>query len=119
MLNLRPVLFAGVALAGFALPLASHALDVDAALALQRQNNCNKCHHMEREKEGPSFRKIAEKYKGKADATDKLVQHLTSSPKVKLADGTEEEHKVIATRPAKDMAQVKNLVEYILAQTKK
>ena len=66
-----------------------------------------------------SFRKIADKYKGKADATDKLVQHLTSSPKVKLADGTEEEHKVIATRPAKDMAQVKNLVEYILAQTKK
>lgn len=44
---------------------------------------------------------------------------LTSSPKVKLADGTEEEHKVISTRPAKDMAQVKNLVEYILAQTKK
>jgi cytochrome c len=119
VLNLRSVLFAGLALAGFVLPMASHALDVDAALALQRQNNCNKCHHMEREKEGPSFRKIADKYKGKADAEAKLLTHLTTSPKVKLADGTEEEHKVIATRPAKDMAQVKNLVEYILAQTKK
>ena len=119
MQTLRSLLVAGTALAGLALPLDSHALDVEAALALQRQNNCNKCHHMEREKEGPSLRKIAEKYKGKPDAEAKLVTHLTTSPKVKLADGTEEEHKVVTTRPAKDMAQVKNLVEYILAQTKK
>jgi cytochrome c len=119
MRNLRPILVAAAALAGLGLPLASQALDVDAALALQRQNNCNKCHHMERDKEGPSFRKIAEKYKGKPDAEAKLVTHLTTSPKVKLSDGTEEEHKVIATRPAKDMAQVKNLVQYILEQTKK
>lgn len=119
MQHVRFLLVTAAAFAGLALPLASQAVDVEAALALQRQNNCNKCHHMEREKEGPSFRKIAEKYKGKPDAEAKLVSHLTSSPKVKLADGTEEEHKVIATRPAKDMAQVKNLVQYILEQTKK
>ncbi len=119
MQHVRLLLVTAAAFAGLALPLASQAVDVEAALALQRQNNCNKCHHMEREKEGPSFRKIAEKYKGKPDAEAKLVSHLTSSPKVKLADGTEEEHKVIATRPAKDMAQVKNLVQYILEQTKK
>lgn len=90
--------------------------DADAATALMRQNNCFKCHHMTKEKEAPPYRKIAQKYQGKADAESKMVTHLTTSPKVKLADGTEEEHKVIQTKPAKDTAQVRNLVQFILSQ---
>ena len=42
------------------------------------------------------------------------MTHLTTAPKVKLSDGTEEEHKVVKTTPAKDEAQVRNLVQYIL-----
>jgi cytochrome c len=112
MLKSRLVFFAlAVAFCGTA-----SAADAEAAMALMRQNNCLKCHHMEKEKEAPPFKKIAGKFQGKADAEAKLVTHLTTSPKVKLKDGTEEEHKVIQTKPAKDMAQVKNLVQFILSQ---
>jgi len=38
---------------------------------------------------------------------------MTTSPKVKLEDGTEEEHKAINT---KDQAAIKNLASWILAQ---
>ena len=56
---------------------------------------------------------IAAKYKGKADGQEKAVKNMTSGPKVKLDDGTEEDHKVIDT---KDPAALKNLADWILAQ---
>jgi len=95
---------------------AVYAVDADAALALARQNNCLKCHSVDKDKDGPSYKKVAEKYKGKAGAEDKLVNHIMSGEKAKFADGHEEEHKVIKTSPAKDMAQIKNLVQWVLAQ---
>ncbi len=89
------------------------AADVDAAKAMMKQNNCLKCHGMDKDKDGPAFKKIAAKYKGKADAEAKLATHLTTAPKVKLPDGSEEEHKKVSD---KDMGAVKNLVQYILEQ---
>ena len=41
------------------------------------------------------------------------TKNMTTSPKVKLDDGTEEEHKAINT---KDQAAIKNLANWILAQ---
>jgi cytochrome c len=38
---------------------------------------------------------------------------VTKSPKIKMDDGSEEAHKAVTT---KDAAQVKNLVQWILAQ---
>ena len=81
------------------------AQEVDAAKDLMKQNKCTQCHGMDKDKDGPSFKKTAAKYKGKADAEATLVKHLTSSPKVKLADGSEEEHKVVKTTPPNDKAQ--------------
>jgi len=89
------------------------ALDADAAQALARQNNCFKCHSVDKKKDGPSFKESAAKFKGKADAVDRISKHLTSGEKAKFPDGHEEEHKVIK---AKDPAEVKNLAEWILAQ---
>jgi cytochrome c len=110
---------ASVWLSGLALTLcafSAQALDADAAKALARQNNCLKCHAIEKDKDGPAFKKVAEKYKGKADAEKRLMDHLTSGEKAKFPDGHEEEHKVVKTSPAKDMEQVKNLVQWVLAQ---
>ena len=106
-------------LTGLALSLlapAAHAVDVEAAKALAKQNNCLKCHAIDKDKDGPAFKKIAEKYKGKANAEARLVEHLTSGEKAKFPDGHEEEHKIVKTSPAKDMEQVKNLVQWILGQ---
>jgi cytochrome c len=98
---------------GLAGMTAAHAVDADAAQALARQNNCFKCHAVDKKKEGPSFKESAAKFKGKPDGAALIAKHLTSGEKAKFADGHEEEHKVIK---AKDPADVKNLADWILAQ---
>jgi len=96
---------------------SAHAdVDAEAAKALARQNNCLKCHSVEKDKDGPAYNKVAEKYKGKPGAEARLIEHITSGEKAKFADGHEEEHKIVKTSPPKDMAQIKNLVQWILAQ---
>lgn len=104
---------AAISLSGFAAPAL--ALDVEAAKGLAEQNNCMQCHGLRKDKDGPSFMKTAEKYKGKAGAVDEIVKHMTSGKDVKLADGTTEKHKVAKTMPANDTAQLKNLAEYVLS----
>jgi len=95
---------------------AALSFDEEAAKALAKQNNCFKCHAVDKEKDGPAYKKVAEKYKGKANAEARLVEHITSGEKAKFPDGHEEEHKIVKTSPPKDMAQIKNLIQWILAQ---
>ena len=60
-----------VAIAAAALAFTSfaHAApDADAAKALAKQNNCFKCHAIDKDKDGPSYHSVAEKYKGKPGA---------------------------------------------------
>ena len=111
--NLGLTCTAAVLALGLSAPAA--AQDVDAAKALAQSNNCLQCHGLKKDKDAPAFLKIAEKYKGKAGAEDDLVKHLTSGKKVKLLDGTQEEHKIAKTIPANDTAQLKNLVKWILS----
>lgn len=91
---------------------AAHALDADAAQALAKKSNCMKCHSITAKKEGPPFKETAAKYKGKSDAEQKLITHLTTNPKVKI-DGKEEEHDNLKT---KNEADVRNVVQWILSQ---
>ena len=102
----------GVAAAAFS-GTSSAAVDAAAAQALAKKSDCLKCHAVDKTKKAPSYQKIAAKWKGKADAEAKLIDVITKAPKVKMEDGTQEEHKVIAT---KDMNEIKNVVGWILAQ---
>ena len=112
-LNSLPIFWIpAMALALAPLTCAS-AVDAETAQALMKSNNCQKCHSLDKDKKGPSFKKVAAKYKGKPDGQEKIIKNLTTSPKVKLDDGTEEEHKAIK---AKDPAEIKNLADWILAQ---
>jgi cytochrome c len=86
--------------------------DGEAAKGLARQNNCFKCHAIDKKKEAPAWKDVAAKYKGKPEAETKLIHHITSGEKVKFEDGHEEDHKIIKT---KDEAQIKNLVDWILS----
>jgi cytochrome c len=88
------------------------AVDAAAAQALLKKSDCFKCHAVDKKKDGPSFKETSAKYKGKADAEQKLTTHVTTSPKVKV-DGKEEEHPAIKTK--KD-DEIKNVVQYILSQ---
>jgi cytochrome c len=97
----------------FTLAPAHAAVDADAAQALFKKNECTKCHALDKTKSGPALKKIAAKYLGKADASDKLIKHMTTGPKVKSEDGTEEEHKSI---DSKDPVALKNLADWILSR---
>jgi cytochrome c len=104
-----------IATIALVVPLAApsaNAADAAAAETLARQNGCLKCHAIDKQKEAPSYKEIAAKYKGKPEAEDKLITHITSAAKVKFPDGHEEEHKVIKT---KDPKELKNLVGWILS----
>lgn len=81
--------------------------------ALLRKNGCFKCHAVDKTKKGPSYKKVAAKYKGKADGEEHIVKQITTGPKVKLEDGSEEEHKIIET---KDPATLKGVAQWILSR---
>jgi len=102
---------------GFAVATLSSAslaaVNADAAIALAKKSDCMKCHAIDKDKKASSYKSIAAKWKGKPDAEAKLIDSITKSPKVKMKDGTEEEHKAIAT---KDMAEIKNLIGWIMSQ---
>ncbi|TAM59516.1 MAG: c-type cytochrome [Rhodanobacter sp.] len=110
---LPAIITAGIAI--FALAPTAHAADMDAAKTLARANNCFKCHAVTRDKDGPGWKKVADKYRGKPDAEAKLMHHLTSGEMVKLADGSQVHHAIIKTDPANNTAQIKNLVDWILS----
>ena len=93
---------------------ATAAVNADDAEYLARSNNCFKCHRVSGpKKDGPDYKEVAAKYKGKPDAEAKLIHHITSGEMAKFPDGHSEAHKIIKT---KDMNQIKNLVDWILAQ---
>lgn len=97
-----------LALAG---PLAAADFDAGAAEALAKKSNCSKCHSPTNKKEGPAYKETAAKYKGKADAEEKLYIHLTTSPTIKV-EGKDEKHDNPKT---KKEADIRNLVRWVLS----
>ncbi len=91
---------------------AAFAVDAAAAQALAKKEGCLKCHALDKKKEASSMKDIAKKYAGKPDAQAKLEKHLLTGEKIKLDDGTEEEHKIIKT---KDKGELSNLVAWMLS----
>ena len=106
------LVFGGLLVGAIAAPAFAQNVDVGAAEALTKKSGCLKCHAVDRKKDGPAFKETAAKYKGKPDAEDKILAHLTTNPKIKV-DGQEELHDNLKT---KDEAAVKNVVRYILSR---
>jgi len=107
-------LLAVLTLATAPLLIATEAFAVDAAAAqaLAKQNNCFKCHAIDKKKEGPAWKEVAAKLKSDKDAEAKLIKHLTTGPKVKFDDGHQEDHPVLKSKSPED---TKNLVDWILS----
>ena len=108
------ILLAGslfLALAGLA--PAQAAVDEAAAQSLAKKNDCFKCHAIDKTKKGPSYKKISAKYKEKKLDEKEAIKQMTTGPKVKLEDGTEEDHKIIETKDPKELS---NLAQWILSR---
>ena len=79
LIVMAAVVAAGVAVSGVA----------NASEALAKSSGCMTCHDMAAKKMGPSFKDIAAKYKGKADAEKTIVANLTAAkghPAVKSSE---------------------------------
>ena len=109
---MRKVVVAG-ALVFAAQSVTAQAVNEGAAEDLAKAGKCFKCHSVEKAKKAPSYKRIAQKYKGKADAEAALIKHLSASKSVKVEDGGDEDHE---PPPAKDAADLRNLVQWILSR---
>ena len=88
------------------------AADDAAAEALVKKSKCLTCHSVDKKKDGPPYKEVAAKYKGKPDAEQKLYTHLTTHPTVKV-DGKEEKHESLKTT---DDKEIKNVISWILSR---
>jgi cytochrome c len=95
-----------------ALAPALAAVDADAARALAKRNNCFKCHAIDKVKKGPAYKRIAARLRAKSDAVEVIVEHLKSGRRVEMADGSEEEHRIIDSA---DSDELQNLARWILS----
>jgi len=112
---MKPRLIRLAVAAAFSVSLALPAyaqVDEDAAKALFKENECQKCHNPTKDKKGPSLKKISAKYKQKKLDTKEAIKHMTAGKKVKLDDGTEEDHKIL---DSKDPKAQENLAKWILS----
>lgn len=109
-IELPASLLAAAVLLAVAAP--ARAVDADAAQALARRSNCMKCHAIDKPKDATPWKEVAKKLKGKPDAQATLIKHITTGPKVKLDDGSEETHPIVKTKNADE---IKNLVDWILS----
>ena len=111
-MKLRDMVMAGAGALALSIGSAHAAADAGAAEALMKKSGCFKCHSVSAKKDGPSYKSVAEKYKGKADGQAAVYKHLTTHPMVKI-DGNEEKHESLKTT---NEAEIKNVVEFILSR---
>jgi len=95
-----------ITLALAALVLAGPAL-AGPAEDIVAKEKCSKCHTEKTTKKGPSWASVAEKYKGKADAAEKLFVYLKTGGK--QSDG--DDHKKVEASDA----DLKAVVALVLA----
>ena len=111
--GMKTTLYAAVAVGVLAAGAAqAQSVNVAGAEGLLKKSGCLKCHSASADKDGPSFKKTAAKYKGQADAAAKVQAFLVAGATIKV-DGREERHDVIKS---KDDGEIKNAVAYILSR---
>lgn len=71
------------------------------------KEKCSKCHTEKTTKKGPSWASVAEKYKGNADAPNKIFLQLKNGGKV----GDEDDHKKVVASDA----EIKEIVKVVLS----
>jgi cytochrome c len=79
-----------------------NALAQDAE-ALLKKEGCMKCHSVSAKKEGPAFKDVAAKYKGKPDGAAAVQKQITAA----------KDHPHVKTKNEKD---VKAMVDYVLSR---
>ncbi|HEX8963003.1 MAG TPA: c-type cytochrome [Rhodocyclaceae bacterium] len=109
----RGLLFGVVPMVAAFSAAAAENVDANAAIKVARSEHCLRCHAVNKKKEGPPYKVIADFYRSNPDAEQVIYEHVTTGAMVKLTDGHKENHKAILD---KSPEQIKNLVHWILSQ---
>ena len=112
MLTRLTLLYVAAAAFVFLPSIAKAQVNEDAAMALAKKSNCFKCHSVDKRKKAPSYKDVAVKYKGNANAEKEVFLHITGNPIVK-PDSEDERHIAPDT---KDQNEINNLVLWILSR---
>jgi cytochrome c len=70
-----------------AVPYGAQAQDAKAGEAAAKKLGCMKCHSVASDKDGPSFKKSAEKYKGSPDKLEAFLKSGKDKHLVVKSDG--------------------------------
>jgi cytochrome c len=97
-------------LVAFSLSLFLGSAQAQDAEGLIKKSGCLKCHSVSADKDGPSFKKTAAKYKGKADGAATVQAQLKGG--TMKVDGKDVKH---AAFKGSD-AELKSVVDYILSR---
>lgn len=101
-----------ICITAFCLVQPAWGLDVAAAEQAIKDNNCHKCHTVDRKKDGPAYRDVAAKFRQEADSEEKVIHHITAGELVKFPDGHKERHKKIKLS---SQDEVINVARWILS----
>jgi cytochrome c len=93
-------------------PVIAQEVDDRSAQRLLKVSKCTNCHSVTKEKDGPPYKQVAEKYKNEPDALAKLYEHITTAPTVEVK-GKQETHEQVKSD---DPEEIKNLVNWILSR---
>lgn len=102
--------FLGASVMALATVLASPSAWAVAPDQLARDSGCLSCHSMTEKIVGPSYKSVAEKYKGQPDAVGQLVQSVRNGSKGHWGRIPMPAH------PSLSDAELKQLVTWVLAQ---
>ena len=89
------------------------ACDPVEAKAMVQKGHCTTCHGLARQKAGPTFKAVAERYQGNPNAEADLYAHLMTGDAATMSDGHTEYHKRIANENSE---KVRNMVCWVLSQ---
>ena len=64
------------AAAALTFPIGAQAQDAKAGEGAVKSSGCLKCHSVSADKDGPSYKSVAAKYKGQGDAAAKLEKFV-------------------------------------------
>lgn len=100
-----------IAAAGLLATGSSFAVDAKAGLDLATKQGCTACHSVDKKLVGPSFKEIAKKNKGAADAEARLIK----SVKEGVTKPTWGPIPMPANSPKVNDADIKTLVQWVMA----
>lgn len=100
---MKSIVVSMIAAAGLMVAGSAMAVDMPAEGAA-----CKACHAIDKKVVGPSWKAVAEKYKGDAGAVDKIAANITKGGKFDWKMG-----QMPPKGGAKDAAQIQKLAEFI------